>query len=187
MPRIKPRSPEHAPELAEMLAKFEEQSGYISNAALTLAWRPDIAQALGTLVNTIYAPGAIDPGLKRLIGEATSKAAGCSYCAAHTAHSAHKAGVSKEKIEAVWNYQESPLFTDAERSAIHVAMRAGMTPNAVTDEDFEVLKTHYNEKAVVEIVAVIAMFGFLNRWNSTIATELESVPASFVDAISTGT
>ncbi|MEM8985392.1 MAG: carboxymuconolactone decarboxylase family protein [Pseudomonadota bacterium] len=184
MPRITPLTPNDVPELSEMLTKAEEQAGYISNAGLTLAWRPDIAKAVGNLVNTIYAPGDIDPGLKRLIGEATSKAAGCFYCAAHTAHSAHKAGVSKEKIEAVWNYQESPEFNDAERAAIHVAMRAGMTPNAVTDEDFEVLKIHYNEKEIVEIVAVIAMFGFLNRWNSTLATELESMPASFANTLS---
>lgn len=154
--------------------------GFTPNDGLIMARRPDITKALGALVAAIYAPGKVDNGLKRLIGEATSKAAGCVYCTAHAAHGAHRAGVPTEKIDAVWSYQESPLFTDAERAAIRVAMGAGVSPNAVTDEDFEALKAHYDDDAIVEIVSVIAMFGFLNRWNSTLATELEATPAAFL-------
>ena len=49
-------------------------------------------------------------------------------------------------------------------------------PNAVTDADFAELKKHYGEPQIVDIVAVIALFGFLNRFNDTMATELESSP-----------
>ena len=34
---------------------------------------------------------------------------------------------------------------------------------------------------VPDIVSVISMFGFLNRWNDTLGTKLEDVPKSFVD------
>jgi hypothetical protein len=49
-------------------------------------------------------------------------------------------------------------------------------PNAVTDADFAELKKHYTEAQIVDIVAVIALFGFLNRFNDTMATELEASP-----------
>jgi hypothetical protein len=52
-------------------------------------------------------------------------------------------------------------------------------PNAVTDEMFLELKKHWSEDEIVEIVGVIAMFGFLNRWNDTFATPLEEHPAEF--------
>jgi hypothetical protein len=45
-------------------------------------------------------------------------------------------------------------------------------PNAVTDAHFAELKKHYTDAQIVEIVAVISLFGFLNRFNDTTATEL---------------
>ncbi|NRA31390.1 MAG: carboxymuconolactone decarboxylase family protein [Parvularculaceae bacterium] len=118
--------------------------------------------------------------MKRLIGEAASKAAGCFYCSAHAAHGAKTQGVSEEKIEAVWTFQASPLFNEAERAAINVAMKGGVTPNETTDDDIAALRSHYSDAEVAEIIGVIAMFGFLNRWNSTLDTQLEPEPAESV-------
>ena len=53
---------------------------------------------------------------------------------------------------------------------------AAQVPNAVTDADFAELKKHYTDAQIVDIVAVISLFGFLNRFNDTIATELEASP-----------
>ena len=40
---------------------------------------------------------------------------------------------------------------------------------------------HFSDDEIVEIVAVIAMFGWLNRWNDTMATELEAPPLAFAE------
>ncbi len=70
----------------------------------------------------------------------------------------------------------SPLLSAAERAALRVAQGAAQVPSAVTDADFAELQHHYSEVQIVDIVAVIALFGFLNRFNDTMATELESSP-----------
>ncbi|MEL7030525.1 MAG: carboxymuconolactone decarboxylase family protein, partial [Pseudomonadota bacterium] len=127
MPRLDPLSPEDAAELADLFDGVEDMMGFTPNDGLIMARKPAIARALTDLVRAIYAPGHVDPGLKRLIGEAASKAAGCVYCSAHAAFAADRHGVSREKIEAVWRYQDSPLFSAAERAAIQVAMRAAVT------------------------------------------------------------
>jgi len=49
-------------------------------------------------------------------------------------------------------------------------------PNGVSDQDFAALKPHFDEDQIVDIVAVISGFGFLNRWNDTLATPLEDTP-----------
>jgi alkylhydroperoxidase family enzyme len=49
----------------------------------------------------------------------------------------------------------------------------------VTDEDIEALKAHFSDREIVEIVAVLSLYGFLNRWNGTLNTELEAPPAAF--------
>ena len=49
-------------------------------------------------------------------------------------------------------------------------------PHAVTDELFAAMRAHWSDDQMVEIVGVISMFGFLNRWNDTLATPLEEEP-----------
>src|SRR6516162_1524362 len=118
----------------------------------------------------------IDPQLRNMVSQMASRAAGCDYCMAHTAHAAERVGIAAEKENALWEFERSPLFSEAERAALRVAQRAAQVPNAVTDADFAELKKHYSEAQIVDIVAVISLFGFLNRFNDTMATELEASP-----------
>jgi alkylhydroperoxidase family enzyme len=70
----------------------------------------------------------------------------------------------------MWGYQNSELFDDAERAALDLAFAAGIAPNAVEPENFEELRKHFSNTQIIKILAVIAIGGFLNRWNDTIAT-----------------
>lgn len=170
----------------EMIENAEALMGFVPNDALVMARHPALTKAMWGLVAAVYGPGEVDNGLKRLIGEAASKAAGCFYCSAHAAHGAKEQGVAQDKIDAVWSFEDSPLFDDAERAAINLAMKAGVVPNETTDADFERLKRHFSDNQITEIVAVIAMFGFLNRWNSTLGTALEPVPMATVQGLEQG-
>jgi uncharacterized peroxidase-related enzyme len=176
-PRLAPLPPDHDPELAEYFAKLAKRNGYLPNSQLTMQRRPKLLKAYAQLSAAIWDPeGSVDLGLRRLIGHVASRAAGCRYCMAHTAGHALHSGIDEAKLAAVWEYRTSPLFNAAERAALDVALAAGLVPNDVTDEMFAELRKHWNESEVVEIVAVIALFGFLNRWNDTMATPLEADP-----------
>ena len=108
-----------------------------------------------------------------------SHAAGCNYCIAHTGHITGKNGISPDKFAAIWDYETSDHYSPAERAALTVARGAAQVPNAVTDADFDELKRHWDEDQCVEIVGVIALYGFLNRFNDTLATDLESRPLEY--------
>ena len=137
--------------------------------------KPKIVRAYVQLMGAVSDPetSAVDIGFKRLIAHVTSRAAGCRYCMSHTAALALNSKIGDAKLEAVWEYRTSPLFTEAERVALDVALAAGAVPNEVTDEMFAKLNEHWNDGQIVEIVAMIALFGFLNRWNDTLATPIE--------------
>jgi len=151
--------------------------GFIPNSMRILGHRPDIMKAFGPLAYAIMGPGgSLSPELRNLVAQMASKASGCLYCQAHTAHSSLSAGVSSEKEEALWTYESSPIFTAAERAALRVANLGALVPNMVSDEDFEELGRYYSTGEIVEIVSVIAFFGFLNRFNDTMATPLEGKP-----------
>lgn len=181
MSRIAPVPRADLPEKTRTsLAYAEEIMGFTPNDVLTMAHWPELLAAMEQLVAVIYKPGALDPVLKRLIATITSGAAGCRYCQAHTAHgAAHMAGGDADKIAKVWQYQTSDLFSAAERSALDLALAAGTQPNAATDEHFRELKKHFSRQQIMEIMGVIGLFGFLNRWNDTLATELEDKPLAF--------
>lgn len=168
------------PEEARPLFDFaKNMMGFTPNDANDMARNPGILKGVAAMCGAIYAPGEIEQGLKRLIGYIASTAAGCKYCQIHTAHGAHEQGEEDARILAAWDYETSDLFTEAERAALRVAQAGAITPSEVTDEQFENLRRHYSDAQVVEIVAVISMFGFLNRWNAIMDTDLEEVPLSF--------
>src|SRR5216683_6114054 len=177
MPRIQPLPPEMLPDLGGVLDASKNRMGFLPNSQLIMARRPEILRGFVQLAAAINGPGStIEPQLRNLVSQMASRAAGCGYCMAHTAHTAQRVGLPDAKEEALWEYETSPLFSAAERAALRVAQGAAQVPNAVSDADFDELKRHYSEAQIVDIVAVIALFGFLNRFNDTMATELESSP-----------
>src|SRR5260370_14559134 len=177
MPRLAPLPPETVPDLSDLLARSKDRMGFLPNSQLIMAHRPEILRGFAQLASAINgASSTISPQLRNLISQMASRAAGCGYCMAHTAHTAGRVGIPDAKEESLWAYETSPLFSAAERAALRVDQGAAQVPNAVTDEDFDELKRHYSEAQIVDIVAVIALFGFLNRFNDTMATELESSP-----------
>lgn len=117
--------------------------------------------------------------LKDLIALVSSNAAGCRYCQAHTAHTAHGHGVSIEKLQSVWMFETSALFSAKEKAALSFALAAGSIPNQVTVFHHQTLNCYFNEAQIVEIMATIAVFGFLNRWNDSLGTTLEQEPLRF--------
>lgn len=119
--------------------------------------------------------------LKNLVSYVSSNAAGCRYCQAHTALEAHENGVDIEKLQAIWEFQTSDLFIPQEKAALNFALAASSTPNLVTSEHHSALEKYFTESQIVELMATISIFGFLNRWNNSMATELEALPLAFAE------
>lgn len=183
MIRLEPLTPGALPpDLRSLFEAATAQMGFAPNDVLVMAHWPDLLRVLGPLVFTVWAPGEVPMALKRLVGLVCSAAGGCQYCVAHNAHGLALEGVAPEKQAAVWEFETSPLFTPAERAALCVARGGGQVPNGVTDTELEDLLRHYSSRQVAEIVAVIGLFGFLNRWNATLRVPLEAEPRALAEA-----
>lgn len=161
-----------------MLVAGEKFMGFMPNDALVMAHLPQMLPAFLGLLGAIYGHGSVEPGLKRLVGMIASAAAGCLYCEAHTAFAASNNDVAVEKIAAIWDYETSALYSARERAALRFAQKAALVPNAAEDADFEDMKQYFSQSECVEILSVVSLFGFLNRWNSSLQTELEALPAA---------
>ncbi|MEM9562573.1 MAG: carboxymuconolactone decarboxylase family protein [Actinomycetota bacterium] len=182
MPHVPPIPREELQQYEEVFGLMESAMGFVPSSLRTMAHVPAILDGFLGLVPGVMMNGLLPGELVNLISLVTSNASGCRYCQAHTGATAANQGTDAAKIAAAWEFETSDLFSDAERAALRVAFRAGVTPNAVTPEDFGELERHYSTEQIVAIVAVISLFGWLNRWNDTMATQLEDEPTAFASA-----
>jgi len=169
-------------ELSEFEVVFElteAAMGFVPRSMYTMGRNPALLQAFAQLAGTVLGPGRVDGGLKQLVAHVASTAAGCRYCQAHTASSATRNGVDADKVEAVWSFESDERYSDAERAALRLARDAAAVPNATTAEHFSDVREYFDDDQIVELVAVISLFGWLNRWNDTMATDLEDEPLGF--------
>ena len=179
MANITPLDRSDLPEFEPVFELTEAAMGFVPRSMYTMGRNPALLGAFAQLAGTVLGPGNVDGGMKQLVAHVASTAAGCRYCQAHTASSAARNGVAADKVEAVWSFEADDRFSNAERAALRLARDAATVPNATTPGHFADLAPHFSDDQVVELVAVISLFGWLNRWNDTMATDLEGEPLGF--------
>ncbi|MEM8858789.1 MAG: carboxymuconolactone decarboxylase family protein [Chloroflexota bacterium] len=131
---------------------------------------PELRQAFNELVQVVWSEKGLSEQYKQELFTMASLASGCTHCQSHGAFHLNDMGVEMERIRAIWEYETSDLFTDAERAGLNLARGAAQTPNATTPEDFDNLRKHYSDDQIIEILALNSAAAWLNRWNDTIAT-----------------
>ena len=86
---------------------------------------------------------------------------------------AERYGANDEQLENIWEYKTHSAFSEAERVALDFSLAASVVPNAVNDALKKRLYTYWSEGEIVEMLGVISLFGYLNRWNDSMGTSIE--------------
>ncbi len=181
MPLVNPLSPNHSSKTQELATFFNETLGFCPNSVLTMQYRPAISKAFINLNKAVMAnEGRVTSALKRMIAWVSSNATGCRYCQAHAIRAAERYGAEQEQLDNIWEYQTHAAFNEAERAALDFSLAASLIPNAVDDKIKQELYKHWNEGEIVEMLGVISLFGYLNRWNDSMGTSIED------DAVESG-
>ena len=169
------------PSVKELVKFFNETLGFCPNSVLTMQRRPNIARAFIELnMSVMENHGQLTSEFKRLIAFVSSNTAGCRYCQAHTIRAAERYGSSSERLEHIWDFKNQDFFTNAEKAALQFAQEASIVPVNIIEDTEKQLHVYWSDDDIVEIMGVIALFGYLNRWNDVMATSLEG------DAITSG-
>ena len=174
---------EDFPEFEELFKLVESFMGYLPNSYLLMADKPELLEAFAKMSAAVFNTVSLDMQSKQLIALASSLSSGCKYCQSHTSHGAERAGVANNKIADILNYQNSNHYDAKEIALLDLAFASGEVPNGATKTHFENLGKYYSKQQIIDIVSVIAFFGFLNRWNDTFGTKIESVPAQYINEV----
>ena len=183
MARLEPLSLDQIDGLKEVQQTYERTLGFVPNGLRIMARRPEIVKGFIALRRAVLDPasGTVPAELKNLCAHLASRTHGCMYCQAHALQGASRSGSEAARLEAVWEYRTSELFSAAEKVALDFAVKAASVPNGVSDEDVERMGEHWDEGQIVEILAAVSLYGFLNRFNDSLATPLEEDSAVFAE------
>jgi uncharacterized peroxidase-related enzyme len=175
MPLVTPLNPDHDSETQSLADFFNETLGFCPNSVLTMQHRPAISKAFIHLNKAVMAnEGRVTSALKRMVAWVSSNATGCRYCQAHAIRAAERYGAENEQLNNIWDYKTHPAFNEAERVALDFSLAASVVPNVVGEDLKKRLYAHWNEGEIVELLGVISLFGYLNRWNDSMGTSIEN-------------
>ena len=175
MPLVTPLSATYDLETKVLAEFFNETLGFCPNSVLTMQHRPAISKAFINLNKAVMTnEGRVSSALKRMIAWVSSNATGCRYCQAHAIRAAERYGAEQDQLDNIWEYKTHTAFSEAERVALDFSLAASQIPNTVDDTLKQRLHSYYNEGEIVEILGVISLFGYLNRWNDSMGTSIEN-------------
>ena len=174
MPLVTPLSADYNKETQELAEFFNETLGFCPNSVLTMQRRPAISKAFINLNKAVMVnEGRVTSALKRMIAWVSSNSSGCRYCQAHAIRAADRYGAEQEQLDNIWEYRTHPAFSEAERAALDFSLAASQIPNSVDEKIKEELYKYWDEGEIVEMLGVISLFGYLNRWNDSMGTSIE--------------
>lgn len=132
------------------------------------AW-PEMYAKLKELQGLVFlSPPGIE--LNMMVFTMSSLAAGCRHCQAHGAYGLDRLGLPLDKIQALWSYRSSELFDERERAALDFAVAAGSVPSSVDGGHHAALRAHFSDEEARTLLGVVAVGGFMNRYNDALAT-----------------
>ena len=151
--------------------------GNVPNMFRTLAHRPQIFETIIAHMDAVLKTGTLSTALKELVIVRTSQLNCTAYClASHTAL-AKRLGWTDAQIASLHDAPASPLFTAAEKAAIHLAEVMTLDSHRYSDADLARLRSFYSEGEVVELMAAVGLFNYFNRFNDLLQME-PTKPAS---------
>jgi len=162
---------EVTPEMARLYDKAFSLRGDVPNMFRVMAHRPEIFTTMMEHFNAVLTAGTVPVKLKELIIVRTSQLNETPYCLASHIQLAKNLGWSDEQLSRLAEWEERDDYTAAEKAALLLAETVTLDANAVTDEQFAVLRLSFDEGEIVELLCTIGLFNYFNRFNNALLME----------------
>jgi alkylhydroperoxidase family enzyme len=171
---MKPLSLAEAPETARaVLEKAQAASGRISDGIGIQARCPEVLIASRALSAMPAKSGTLPAEIRALVCLRAAQMITCPFWIDTNAAGSSVTGSSDDKIAAVAIWQDSDLFSLAERAALALSEAMTVTPADISDDLFADVRAHYSEEQIVELTATIALENYRARINRVFLIESE--------------
>ena len=164
LPPARPRNP-----VARFVyAASRRRFGHVLGPFAVTAHNPLLLAGYCGLELALERANRIDRRLEELAALRAATMTGCPFCIDIGSALLAKLGSTPQQLREVPNWRQSGAFSDDERLVVEYAEAMTATPVAVTDELFERLRNRFDEAAIVELTATIAIENYRGRFNHAV-------------------
>jgi alkylhydroperoxidase family enzyme len=129
------------------------------------ALQPKMMMAMGRFNQAVRKGKTVDERIKHLAELKGAQMIGCEFCVDLGSQICRNSGFSDDELLAVARYSDSDLFTEREKTVLDYTVAVMRTPVEVTDELFAQMQSHFTDKQIVEITALLTLVN-LDRFNA---------------------
>jgi 4-carboxymuconolactone decarboxylase len=161
--------------LATLIAKLKgARGGKLLNLYRVLLNSPSIAEAWQAFNSVIRFKSALDEQARELAIMRVSQLNGADYqFQIHASKYAPEAGITPQQIAALGGSEHSSLFQPAHRALLAYADAMTVTIE-VSDDVFDKLRRHYNDKQIIELTVLIGAYNMHTRVGRALRLDPES-------------
>jgi alkylhydroperoxidase family enzyme len=161
-PRVPPVAPGTRPELAELEARIKGARGRLSPLYQVLLNSPKLAAGWEHLFTVIRQQSTVPPRLRELVILRIAVLNGADYeFEAHVPH-ALQAGMTQGAIDSL---RKGNIGNLSETESLVLRYTDAMTRDLrVPDTLFDALRSHFDDRALVELTATVAGYNMVSRF-----------------------
>jgi len=148
----------------EIYEEYEKRGKKVPEWIKVMAHRPEILKEFFELLKVVMGKGAIAPKLKWKIAYVVSEVNRCPFCVDATTAMLKKLGAADKEIEEAKDLKN---LTGKEKEIIEMVKEVTEKASICTPDLFEKMKKDFSEPEIVEIVSIIGLFNYINRFNNT--------------------
>jgi alkylhydroperoxidase family enzyme len=152
--------------------KLTAERGAVWNIFRTIAHAPGVLAALLDLSFQLRHRTKLDPKLRELAILTVGRLSNAEYEFDHHWNMALKVGVTREKLENLAQWENSPVFTDEEKAVIRFTTESTRDVK-VKDSTFAALQKFLDNERIVELTMEVGMYNLIVRVLVPLGVELE--------------
>ncbi len=160
------------PEERDIFDGLEARRGEVINLFRALAHAPEALRLLLPYSTCVRYELSLRPELRELAILTVGRICAAEYEFTHHWNEARRIGVPREKLEALGEYEQTPVFSAEERAVIRYAAEVTRAIR-VSDPTFEALRGFLSTRQIVELVQVVAYYNMIVRILEPLQIELE--------------
>ena len=149
----------------EVYERFEKQTGKVPEWVKVMAHNSRILKEFTELFKVIMGKGEIEDLLKWKIAFVVSDSLKCPFCVDVTIKTLKSLGATDKIIDEV---KKGEVSNEDEREMLSLVKEVTLKAQVCTPELLTELKKDFSEKEIIEIVSIIGLFNYINRFNNTL-------------------
>ena len=144
--------------------EFENKGKKVPEWVKVMAHSPKILKEFRELFTVVMVEGKIESFLKWKIAYTVSQNLKCPFCVDVTEKMLKKLGADEETMKRI---KENTDLSEEEVQVLKLVKEVTLKANVCTPELFPELRKKFSEEQIVEIVSIIGLFNYINRFNNT--------------------